>query len=77
MSLEQPGIDSPENNPSEETDAATSLSLTDFISSFGAGLLDAVQAQNAPVYNRDPGRDRAEVMTRLMRRLFDEQQYVV
>ena len=77
MSLDQPGIDSPENNPSEETDAATSLSLTDFISSFGAGLLDAVQAQNAPVYNRDPGRDRAEVMTRLTRRLFDEQQHVV
>ncbi len=60
-----------------DTQPELTLSLPDFIASFGTGLLQAVQAQNAPVYNKDPHPDRALVMEQLLRTPFVEQQHVV
>ncbi len=60
-----------------ESPSELTLSLPDFIASFGTGLLQAVQAQNAPVYNKDPDPRRAAAMDQLLRKPFLEQQHVV
>ena len=59
--------------------SGAAMSLTDFISRFGDGLLDAVRAQNPPVYPGDSAAkaERRAVMAGLSRQPFDAQADVV
>jgi superfamily II DNA or RNA helicase len=53
------------------------LSLSEFVSSFGSGLLEAVRRQNPPVYSGVPNERREAVMDALTRAPFPAQREVV
>lgn len=53
------------------------ISLNDFISTFGAGLLDAVQQQNPPTYQGQQDASWNAVMDGLLRKPFEAQREVV
>lgn len=67
---EQPDISEPEL-------VTSSMQLAEFISVFGSGLMQAVQAQNAPIYNNVPDPRRHAILAGLSRAPFVEQQHVV
>ena len=53
------------------------ISLSDFIAQFGDGLLEAVRAQNPPVYDGTPSPSRESIMQSLKRQAFPAQREVV
>lgn len=69
----------PGDNPdgAELDTAANTIPLAEFLNVFGTGLLQAVQAQNAPIYNNVPDPDRHATLAGLARAPFLEQQHVV
>jgi SNF2 family DNA or RNA helicase len=59
------------------TTESETIPMADFIASFGAGLLDAVRAQNPAVYRGTPDAARTSVLQNLKRPCFPEQAHVV
>lgn len=53
------------------------ISLNQFVADFGAGLLEAVNQQNPPVFDGTPDPQRAAIMQSLKRKPFEAQQDVV
>ncbi|HID72442.1 TPA: helicase, partial [Candidatus Micrarchaeota archaeon] len=60
-----------------DTEASTIIPLSQFVSDFGEGLLEAVPRQNPPVYNGTPEPRRDAVMAGLKRQPFPPQQDLV
>jgi SNF2 family DNA or RNA helicase len=61
----------------DTNDVSTTIPLSQFVSDFGGGLLDAVTRQNPPVYDGTPDPHRAAIMNTLKRKPFPAQQEVV
>ena len=60
-----------------ETQDSSVIALTDFIQQFGSGLMQAVQAQNPPVFDGTPSLSRELLMDDMLRSPFDAQRGVI
>ena len=65
------------NTEDTETEVSTIIPLSQFVSDFGDGLLDAVTRQNPPVYDGTPDPQRDAVMANLKRKPFPPQRDLV
>ena len=66
-----------DQTPVATADMGTVISMTDFIGSYGDGLLASVKSLNPPVYDGQAHPQRAMLMNRLKRKPFEPQQEVV
>ena len=60
-----------------ETQSSSVITLTDFIQQFGSGLMQAVQAQNPPIFDGTPSQTRELLMDKMLRSPFDAQRDVI
>ncbi|WP_246540045.1 DEAD/DEAH box helicase [sulfur-oxidizing endosymbiont of Gigantopelta aegis] len=60
-----------------ETQSSSVITLTDFIQQFGSGLMQAVQAQNPPIFDGTPSQTRELLMDKMLRSPFDAQRGVI
>ncbi|MCK5663998.1 MAG: hypothetical protein KAI17_10950, partial [Thiotrichaceae bacterium] len=68
-----------ENQPESniETQNPSVIPLTDFIKQFGSGLMQAVQAQNPPIFDGTPSQSRDRLMDKMLRPPFDAQRDLI